>query len=132
VSKWVYIGGLLYNSAVAPIKVAILMEWMRIFCPRTKNKFYWTCQVVMWLNIMYYICAMIVEAVQCIPQNKIWDPTVVGGQCLDTKKVFVTTSAVNLVSDFVILIAPQRVIWSLQLSGRRKIGVALVFSVGLL
>jgi hypothetical protein len=130
--EWVYIGGLLYNSAVAPIKVAIVMEWMRIFCPHVRNYFYWTCQVIMWLNIVYYTCAMIIEAAQCIPQEKIWDPTVLEGSCLDTKKAVLTTASVNVVSDLVIFLAPQRVIWSLQLTTRKKIGVAVVFSVGLL
>jgi hypothetical protein len=128
----VYISGLLYNAIVAPLKVVILMEWMRIFCSHARNAFYWTCQIVMWVNIVYYTCAVIVEALQCTPQSRVWDPLVQGAHCIDTDKVIITTCSVNLVSDLVILMAPQRVIWTLQLSTRKKIGVALIFSVGIM
>lgn len=130
-AKTIYFGGLIYNSAILPVKVAILTEWMRIFSARSRNNFWWTCQIVMWLNILYYIAATIVEARQCSPQAKVWDPTIQGGYCLDTRKVEVTSSSINIVSDVVILLAPQRVIWKLQLSKKKKLGVALIFAVGL-
>ncbi|KAI8630115.1 hypothetical protein F5Y19DRAFT_428721 [Xylariaceae sp. FL1651] len=128
--KWVYVGGLLYNSGIAPVKVAILVEWMRIFAPRTRNAFFWLCQVVLWLNVVYYIAATVVESMQCTPRELIWDPTV-EGTCLNTKAVEVTSASVNVVSDIVILIAPQFVIWRLQLSTAKKFGVASIFAVGL-
>ncbi|KAI1265008.1 hypothetical protein F5Y18DRAFT_436429 [Xylariaceae sp. FL1019] len=127
---WVYIAGLLYNSAIAPVKVAILVEWMRIFSPRNHNAFWWLCQIVLWINTVYYIAATIVEAMQCTPRARIWDPTV-DGTCLPTKVVEVASSTINVISDVVILVAPQFVIWRLQLSKGKKVGVALVFAVGL-
>jgi hypothetical protein len=128
----VYIGGLLYNSAIAPVKVAILIEWARIFAPRTRNAFWWLCHTVLALNVVWYTIATIVEALQCTPPSKIWDPTVLEGSCLNTRTVEVVSSSINVVSDFVILIAPQPIIWRLQLPLRKKIGVAMIFAVGLL
>ncbi|KAI1131718.1 hypothetical protein F5Y10DRAFT_261880 [Nemania abortiva] len=130
-SKTIYFGRLVYNSAILPVKVAILIEWMRIFSPRTRNGFWWTCQILLWFNVFYYIATTIVEACQCTPQAKIWDPTIQGGYCLDTKTVELTSSSINTVSDLVILLAPQHVIWRLQLSRKKKLGVALIFTVGL-
>ncbi|TGJ78862.1 hypothetical protein E0Z10_g9908 [Xylaria hypoxylon] len=130
VRQWVYTAGILYNSAIAPVKVAILIEWMRIFAPRTRNTFFWMCQIVLWLNVAWYTAATIVEAMQCTPRELVWDPTV-KGTCLPTKAVEVISSSINVVSDIVILVAPQFVIWRLQLSGGKKIGVALIFAVGL-
>ncbi|KAI1747027.1 hypothetical protein F4782DRAFT_535808 [Xylaria castorea] len=129
-SKTIYFGGLVYNSAILPVKAAILTEWMRIFSPRTRNGFWWTCQILLWFNVLYYTAATIVEARQCTPQAKVWDPTVQGGYCLDTKTVELTSSSINIVSDLVILLAPQHVIWRLQLSKAKKLGVALIFAVG--
>ena len=126
-----YIAGLLYNTAIAPVKVAILVEWMRIFSPRTRNAFFWLCQAVLWLNVAYYTGATIVEGMQCTPRELIWDPTV-KGTCLPTKAVEVISSSLNVISDIVILFAPQFVIWRLQLSAAKKVGVALIFAVGLL
>ncbi|KAI1300941.1 hypothetical protein F5Y03DRAFT_363348 [Xylaria venustula] len=129
-SYWVYVGGLLYNSAIAPVKVAILIEWMRIFSPRNHDAFWWLCQITLWLNALYYTAATVVESMQCSPRAAIWDPTV-KGTCLNTRAVELSSSSINVISDIVILIAPQFVIWRLQLSNAKKFGLALVFAVGL-
>ncbi|KAF2972956.1 hypothetical protein GQX73_g620 [Xylaria multiplex] len=78
------------------------------------------------------MAATIVEARQCTPQNKIWDLTVQGGYCIDLEAVELTTSSINVVSDLVILLAPQHVIWRLQLPRAKKLGIALIFAVGYL
>ncbi|KAI0535409.1 hypothetical protein GGR58DRAFT_443285 [Xylaria digitata] len=130
-TKTTYLGALIYNSAILPVKVAILTEWMRIFSPRARNGFWWVCQILLWLNVMYYTAAIIVESLQCTPQNKVWDPTVQGGYCINFAAIELTTSSINVISDLVILLAPQHVIWRLQLSRTKKLGVALIFAVGL-
>ncbi|KAI0099263.1 hypothetical protein GGR51DRAFT_399159 [Nemania sp. FL0031] len=128
-SYWVYIAGLLYNSGIAPVKVAMLMEWMRIFSPRSRNAFFWLCHAGLWLNVVYYIAAIIVESMQCTPRERIWDPTV-NGKCLDIRALEVITS-INVVSDIIMLAAPQFVIWRLKLSRANRVGLVLISAVGL-
>ncbi|KAJ2989624.1 hypothetical protein NUW58_g3378 [Xylaria curta] len=127
---WTYVAGVLYNSATAPVKVAILTEWTRIFSPRPRNAFCWLCQAVLYLNVAYYLVAIIVESRQCTPRERIWDRTV-QGTCLDTKALEVLSS-INVVSDVVLLIIPQFVIWRLGAPTRKKAGMTLIFAVGLL
>ncbi|KAH8165546.1 hypothetical protein CIB48_g2709 [Xylaria polymorpha] len=126
---WVYIAGLLYNSAIAPVKAAILMEWMRVFSPQSRNAFFWLCHVVLWLNVAYYVSSIIVESMQCTPRQLIWDPTV-KGTCLNTKAAEVISS-IDVASDIIMLVTPQFVIWRLKSSTRKIVGMTLVFAVGL-
>ncbi|RYC62308.1 hypothetical protein CHU98_g3895 [Xylaria longipes] len=126
---WAYIAGLLYNSAIAPVKVAILTEWMRIFSPQPRNAFFWFCHVVLWLNVVYYTGSIIVESMQCTPRQLIWDPTV-KGTCLNTKAPEVISS-INVASDIVLLVTPQLVIWRLKSSMEKRVGMTLIFAVGL-
>lgn len=128
--QWVYIAGLLYNSAIAPVKAAILMEWMRVFSPQSRNAFFWLCHVVLWLNVAYYVSSIIVESMQCTPRQLIWDPTV-KGTCLNTKAAEVISS-IDVASDIIMLVTPQFVIWRLKSSTRKIVGMTLVFAVGLL
>ncbi|TGJ84510.1 hypothetical protein E0Z10_g4226 [Xylaria hypoxylon] len=128
-SYWVYIAGLLYNSGIAPVKVAIVMEWLRIFLPRSRNAFFWLCHISLWLNVAYYIAAIVVESIRCAPRELIWDPTV-KGTCLD-RKALEAISSINVVSDIAMLVAPLFAIWRLKLSTAKKVGVALLFTVGL-
>lgn len=114
------------------VKTAILLEWVRLFVPHgTRPPFWWMCRIVMWVNILYYISVIIVSTVSCSPHEKIWDPTL-PGTCLNIKAFFVSNATLNLASDIIILALPQRSIWSLNMSRDKKIGVSLVFAVGVM
>ncbi|KAI1348604.1 hypothetical protein F5Y01DRAFT_328376 [Xylaria sp. FL0043] len=128
-SYWIYIAGLLYNSGIAPLKVAIVIEWFQISSPRPRNTFFWLCHACLWFTVAYYIAAIVVESIQCTPRELNWDPTV-KGKCLD-KKAAEAISWINVFSDIALLVTPQLVIWRLNLSTGKKVGVALVCAVGL-
>ncbi|KAI0907331.1 hypothetical protein F4823DRAFT_23180 [Ustulina deusta] len=128
----VYINTPLFQATMGTVKTAILLEWVRLFVPHgTRPPFWWMCRIVMWVNILYYISVIIVSTVSCSPHEKIWDPTL-PGTCLNIKAFFVSNATLNLASDIIILALPQRSIWSLNMSRDKKIGVSLVFAVGVI
>ncbi|KAH8728259.1 hypothetical protein GQ44DRAFT_724771 [Phaeosphaeriaceae sp. PMI808] len=47
-------------------------------------------------------------------------------------KVKIASACVNFISDIVILLLPQKIIWGLHMSFSKKIGVAALFAAGLL
>lgn len=75
---------------------------------------------------------MIASNLACTPREKIWDPTVPGGKCTNLKVSLVVSSTTNVVSDILILLLPQNIIWRLQMPLQRKIGVSLIFVVGIM
>lgn len=114
------------------VKTAILLEWTRTFVPPgTRTTFWWTCQIAMWVNMLYYTTVVVLSAISCVPHEKIWHPTI-PGTCFNTKAFFISNATLNLVSDIIILVLPQRVIWTLKMSTQKKIGVSVVFAVGLM
>ncbi|KAI0521453.1 hypothetical protein F5B22DRAFT_573897 [Xylaria bambusicola] len=114
------------------IKVMILLEWLRIFVPRgTRNASFWVSTILITINVLFYSAALVAVDLACIPYKKIWD-RLTPGHCVDSKIIIVTSSAINLLIDISILILPQRIIWKLHMSSRRKLGVAAIFAVGLL
>ncbi|KAI1276491.1 hypothetical protein F5Y07DRAFT_389242 [Xylaria sp. FL0933] len=129
----IYIGGSLYAVTVGLVKVAILREWTRIFVPwPTRNAFWWTCQVLIVANASYYIAGLFVGNLACIPRQKIWDKTIPGGKCIDNRLSDLIASTVNLLSDLLILLLPQRVIWKLNLPRKQKLGASFIFTLGIL
>lgn len=50
--------------------------------------------------------------------------------CIDANAYYISTSAFNVALDFWILVLPLPVVWSLQLSGRRKVGLNVIFLIG--
>lgn len=55
------------------------------------------------------------------------------GRCFDGRALFVASAVVNFAIDLAILVLPQKVIWGLlQLSLRKRLGVSVVFVVGVM
>jgi hypothetical protein len=116
------------------LKVAILLSWIRLFTPaRQRNAMFWISHVLIWSNILFYGIGTIVEIFQCTPREKIWNPVYKGGNCpINMTQHMIASLVINWVSDVVILILPQRVIWKLNISTAQKVGLSLLFAVGLL
>ncbi|KAH8648724.1 hypothetical protein BGZ60DRAFT_570018 [Tricladium varicosporioides] len=107
----VHIGSILYGLVIMLLKVSILLDWLRIFVPGVGT---------------------IVEIFQCNPREKIWNPLFEGGNCpIHMPAHMLASGIINLISDIIILALPQKVIWKLHISRRNKIGVSLLFTIGI-
>jgi hypothetical protein len=114
------------------LKTGILIEWARIFVPLgSRNLFWWTCYTVMVVNVLFYVACTIVEIFACNPRQKSWD-SLLPGTCLDVAKVNIVTACLNFVSDLVILVLPQKVIWSLHMTTSKKLAIGGLFAMGVL
>ncbi|KAI3325752.1 hypothetical protein HD806DRAFT_553010 [Xylariaceae sp. AK1471] len=128
-----HIGANLCAVTIMALKASILMEWIRIFVPfGTRNSFFWTSAIVLALHTLFHVAWVFAENLSCTPYRKIWDITVSWGTCINVKGLYVPAAAVNLASDIIILILPQKAIWALQMSKKNKIGVSLMFTIGFL
>ncbi|KAJ2997595.1 hypothetical protein NUW58_g609 [Xylaria curta] len=129
----IHVGSNFYSVTMLIMKALILREWRRIFVPLgIRNTFWWTCNLVIGINVLFYAAAIFLENLSCFPLQRIWDKTVPGSECLDFKITVLTGASINVILDLITLVLPQKVIWSLQLSRKKKIGVSLVFTIGLL
>ncbi|KAI1142782.1 hypothetical protein F5Y05DRAFT_366152 [Hypoxylon sp. FL0543] len=127
----IYMSAIVYFITMATIKLSILLEWIRIFVPRgTRNRFFWICHAVAILNFVASMANMLILAFGCSPPEKYWNQ-LAEGKCLDGNATAVSASAINFFFDIVILILPQRVIWGLHLSWRKKLGISVLFAVGI-
>ncbi len=68
---------------------------------------------------------------QCIPHAASWDFTI-QGKCYPLYSLQLSSGIIYLISDIVMFCLPQRTIWGLQMSLQRKMGVSIVFGLGLL
>jgi hypothetical protein len=98
----------------------------------TRNSFFWTSVTVLTAHTLFHVVWLFTLNFSCIPHQKIWDMTITWGTCIDVKGVYVPAAAVNLASDVIILLLPQKVIWALRMSRKNKIGVSLIFTIGFL
>jgi hypothetical protein len=85
----------------------------------------------LWTNVAFYTAVLIAANISCKPYAKLWDKTV-PGTCNNNNAFDVATASYNFVSDFLILLLPQRIIWRLHLKLKKKIGIAVIFAIGLM
>ncbi|KAI8631911.1 hypothetical protein F5Y19DRAFT_422503 [Xylariaceae sp. FL1651] len=129
---FVHVGSILYSVAIMLLKVAILFQWIRIFVPRgTKGLFYWASLTLLVINVLLYSIIVITICASCKPFSRLWDKIVPGTCSANREIIDVATAASNLVSDFVILLLPQGVIWKLHVKRQKKIGITFIFLVGI-
>ncbi|KAI1133355.1 hypothetical protein F5Y10DRAFT_274254 [Nemania abortiva] len=128
-----HIGFNLCIAALGLSKAAILTEWSRIFVPRgTRNSFYWACKTLLVVLFLTHTGFIVTENLSCMPHNKIWNKTIDGGYCISEAYFHLPAALVNTVCNLIILILPHRTIWNLKTSQKNKIGISLIFLVGVL
>jgi hypothetical protein len=121
-----------YAASLLFLKNAILLEWIRIFSPHRTNTFFsYAAWMLITFNTMLYVSSIIASAITCIPHSAAWEPWQ-DGKCINRRAVGIATAAFNVFADLLILLLPQKIIWNLQMGMSRKIGISLVFSMGVL
>ncbi|KAK8043978.1 hypothetical protein PG993_004002 [Apiospora rasikravindrae] len=127
------LSSIFYTLSAMCLKVAILVNWLRIFVPAgQRNGTWWTLHVLIWAHVIFYSITALTGIFSCQPRQKIWDPWYVGGNCpINVKVQHIFISVFNFVSDTAILAMPQRIIWRLQMSRSQKWGLSLLFLIGI-
>lgn len=122
------VGGLIYSFVILTIKIAIILQYLRIFSAGRDTTF-WVYHVLIWVHIAYYLINPFLQIFHCYPVEKNWKPWIKEGHCMGFNGVHVLSSSINSASDIFIFIVPQKVIWNLQTSFKKKIGVSAIFFV---
>ena len=122
----VYLVNLMYIAALTLIKLSVLMFYVRVF------KVVRIYQIALWLAgflvVAWGITVLLINLLACIPIKKNWDPSV-SGHCIDRHYLLLIP---NILTDFILLILPMPMLWPIQLSFRRKIGLCGLFAAGYL
>ena len=122
---------MLYSPAIFLAKLSILLMYRRLFDTARTGKTHYLILILIWANFAFYFPYLGATVFQCVPRDRIWDPTVKGG-CINLLAAFIAASAINVVSDWSILLLPLYLISKLKIATKRKIGVLAIFAVGLL
>lgn len=119
----------MYGCIIFAIKAAILLQYITIFSSAARGLFFWVCHSLIWVNFVFYAICFFLEIFSCNPIAKAWDPFIMTGTCpVDVLVLNIAASAVNVASDFIILLLPQALIWRLKMSSQRRLGVSIIFA----
>ena len=108
------------------IKIAILLFYHRLFPSTTFRKVTYGIGTFVLLNLVSNFLAFLL---QCLPVSSFWQPQI-QHHCITQDPFYLSVAALSLVSDVFILIMPMPMVWGLNISRQRKIGLSLVFLLG--
>ncbi|PQE07758.1 integral membrane protein [Rutstroemia sp. NJR-2017a BVV2] len=109
-------------------KLSILAFYLRLF--PTKS-FKIATYIIGAVCIAYAFAAVCETIWSCNPIAKSWDKSL-DGKCIPIGNVWYSTSVLSIVTDMAIIILPIYQIRRLQLPMSQKVGLCLLFSLGLL
>ncbi|KAI9679926.1 MAG: hypothetical protein M1817_004941 [Caeruleum heppii] len=123
-----YAFNLLYTTGYPLSKVSLALFYRRLFVQRW---FRCLCWVMIACFVSYSIATVIIDVQLVLPINAYWDFTVTPTKSLDGNSLFMANAAFNIITDILLLIMPLAVIWRLQMSVQQKIGVSVIFAMGI-
>ncbi|EKG19109.1 integral membrane protein [Macrophomina phaseolina MS6] len=117
---WIYLLG------VAFAKVAILIQFLRIFVGT------WT-RVASWATIAFIVTCCLVclfgGIFACTPVEKFWKPAT-PGSCINFVIIWYLHSAMAIFTDFAIILIPVPTIITIKMETRKKWSLAFTFALG--
>lgn len=121
---------LFYKAEISLSKISVCLFLLRIF--RTTS-FRYVTYAMIGINAAIAISWIFADAFRCDPIHLAWtkweDPN--GGKCVNFVKSTIANAFVNLFVDLAMILMPIYEVLKLNLSARKKLGVALMFATGL-
>ncbi|KAJ5153174.1 uncharacterized protein N7482_009652 [Penicillium canariense] len=125
---WNFANQILYNPTLTVVKLSILAFLRRLESrSRIVNLLIWTSFVIV---IGLFIAVLFVDIFQCHPVAYVYDLSIVGGKCIEQGNFYVSTAALNLFTDLLVMSIPILITWNLQMPLRRKLAVCIVLCLG--
>ncbi|KAJ5833374.1 hypothetical protein N7474_001685 [Penicillium riverlandense] len=124
--KWLVAAQMVYFLSLWLCRVSGLFFYSRLN-PMPQFQLYMRISFVFVTAV--FVSQALVIAVQCIPLQALWDPTV-KGKCMGSTAVFLSTSVLTIVCDSLILILPTKIILGLHVNFMRKLVLGFVVCFG--
>lgn len=124
-----YASQVMYIVVTFSGKFAILLLYQRVFdtgSNRWFGKAVKVCLVLQGIDTIIYLGLIIFE---CVPIAAVWDKSITNAKCLNLRAVALIGSISSIATDVILIILPMPVLWRLQVSRTKRIGLALIFSV---
>ena len=108
------------------LKFGILLFYWRLF---PNKHFRWSIYAVAVFVSVCFVAGFVGFTLQCTPVRGFWRP-LIPHTCVDQYKLYIATATLGLIGDVILLIQPIPVVWRLNTTRQRRIGLCIVFLLG--
>ncbi|KAJ3515198.1 hypothetical protein NM208_g14993 [Fusarium decemcellulare] len=120
----------LYFAQITLLKLSLMFFYLRIFPTAGVRKLLWGTVI---FNVVVGLVFVFVAIFQCQPVSYFWEKWdgEHEGHCMDINAITWSNAAISIALDFWMLAVPLFQLKALNLDWKKKIGVGMMFSVGL-
>lgn len=124
-----YAGGIIYMPTIGVIKLSLLAFYSR-FLPRRP---YRPILIALAAVVVCFVTATTLAGIfGCKPIAAAWDKTIPGAVCsVGVPQIHLGNAIFNIITDLVILAAPVTTVLRLHADLKKRIGLCIIFSMGL-
>lgn len=117
-------------ATITATKASVVLLYMRIFPTEMSRFFRAGCIALLGIFGCYIITFFVTLALACQPLNMIWNPRI-KGHCIDGTAVVNASIIINIILDCFVVLAPVPMVWRLNMSRPRRLGVLSIFALGI-
>ena len=110
-------------------KLSILLLYHHLF--KIDRRFKLAVYALMAFNVAYCGACALAYLFSCRPESKTWN-IALPGTCISLTLLDKVIGALNILTDFLILILPIPIVWGLSMTRSKKVGLSAVFGTGVL
>lgn len=131
VQQYLWLSIPFYNLALVLVKLSALFLYMRIFRSPTLRLLIY---IVMGFLTISGLWMVLNGFVFCVPVSDFWNASgfLGAGHCLPYGPIWFSNAGIQIFTDAIILIMPMPPLWRLQLPRGQKVGLMLIFGLGIL
>ena len=126
--RWLFINQLWYSPILGLVKASVLLFMLRLTSHMTRIK--WTIHALNALNLGMVAAIFLLVVVQCGPMEFNWDKSIRGGMCINQGWFYMSTAALTIFTDLLVLGLPFWVFVGLNMARGPKIAILCVFLLG--
>lgn len=125
---WFYLAQIFYNPVLAFVKASVLLFLLRIGGQKLGTRY--AIYALFTFNALQAIAVFLVATLQCLPIAANWDPAVAAtATCVDVS-FHITTSALTIFTDVLVLALPFWIFLGLNMPTAQKMTVIGAFLLG--
>ncbi|KAB8213435.1 hypothetical protein BDV33DRAFT_196929 [Aspergillus novoparasiticus] len=130
IMKIFYVYVLLYKMQISLTKISVCLFLLRIF---QSMAFRYTAYTIIGLNAAIAVTWVLVDGFRCTPVHLAWTGWAKEeqGECIDFIATTFANSFLNIAVDAVMIAMPVYEVIKLNLSARKKLGICVMFAMGL-
>lgn len=129
-----YIARIFYTCAFDDAKIAIILFYIKLTDRVTQTRYWRILQVILGFMIFDFILHLSLVAIPCVPVSTFWSTSNADAhrQCLSKATSSIAINTFTFLSEALIILAPLPLLWLAGLSGKQRIALGFMFSLGFL